>query len=86
MDEIFTVQRLFVRGRRKIGRNEPCPCGSGKKSKQFCLGKGIYDGGGQCHERIFHQQPFIYCHLKSSFIHSRSICKEEHVTVDTTYT
>ncbi len=28
----------FVRGERKIGRNEPCPCGSGKKYKQ-CHGK-----------------------------------------------
>ncbi len=28
----------FVRGGRKIGRNEPCPCGSGKKYKQ-CHGK-----------------------------------------------
>ena len=26
----------FVRGGRKIGRNEPCPCGSGKKFKQCC--------------------------------------------------
>jgi hypothetical protein len=23
----------------KIGRNEPCPCGSGKKFKRCCLGK-----------------------------------------------
>ena len=28
----------FVRDGRKIGRNEPCPCGSGKKYKQ-CHGK-----------------------------------------------
>ena len=28
----------FVRGGRKIGRNEPCPCGSGKKFKQ-CHGR-----------------------------------------------
>ena len=28
----------FVRTERKIGRNEPCPCGSGKKYKQ-CHGK-----------------------------------------------
>jgi len=28
----------FVRSGRKIGRNEPCPCGSGKKFKQ-CHGK-----------------------------------------------
>ncbi|MGQ7275395.1 preprotein translocase subunit SecA [Marinobacter sp. V034] len=28
----------FVRGERKVGRNEPCPCGSGKKYKQ-CHGQ-----------------------------------------------
>ena len=28
----------FVRGERKVGRNEPCPCGSGRKYKQ-CHGK-----------------------------------------------
>ena len=27
----------------KIGRNDPCPCGSGKKFKQCCMGKGVYD-------------------------------------------
>ena len=26
-------QGTYVRGERKIGRNEPCPCGSGKKYK-----------------------------------------------------
>ncbi len=26
----------FVRGDRKVGRNEPCPCGSGKKYKHCC--------------------------------------------------
>jgi hypothetical protein len=24
----------------KIGRNDPCPCGSGKKHKKCCLRKG----------------------------------------------
>ncbi len=28
------AQAPFVRGDRKVGRNEPCPCGSGKKYKQ----------------------------------------------------
>ena len=28
---------------RKIGVNEPCPCGSGKKFKKCCRGKGVYD-------------------------------------------
>ena len=27
----------------KVGRNDPCPCGSGRKFKQCCMGKGIYD-------------------------------------------
>jgi preprotein translocase subunit SecA len=31
-------QAPFVRDGRKVGRNEPCPCGSGKKYKQ-CHGK-----------------------------------------------
>jgi preprotein translocase subunit SecA len=29
----FEPQGTFVRAERKIGRNEPCPCGSGKKYK-----------------------------------------------------
>ncbi len=29
--------------RTKIGRNEPCPCGSGKKYKKCCLGKDKVD-------------------------------------------
>src|SRR5262249_44249936 len=27
--------------RQKISRNDPCPCGSGKKFKHCCIGKGI---------------------------------------------
>ncbi len=29
--------------KKKPGRNDPCPCGSGKKFKTCCIGKGIYD-------------------------------------------
>ena len=29
----------FVRETPKVGRNEPCPCGSGKKYKRCCEGK-----------------------------------------------
>ncbi len=32
-----------LRTKKKIGRNDPCPCGSGKKFKKCCMGKGIYD-------------------------------------------
>ena len=28
----------------KVGRNEPCPCGSGKKFKQCCQAKDVRDG------------------------------------------
>jgi preprotein translocase subunit SecA len=31
-----TPQRTVVRAQPKIGRNEPCPCGSGKKYKKCC--------------------------------------------------
>lgn len=30
------AEQPFVRDGRKVGRNEPCPCGSGKKYKQCC--------------------------------------------------
>ncbi|MEO7775412.1 MAG: preprotein translocase subunit SecA [Steroidobacteraceae bacterium] len=33
----------FVRGEKKVGRNEPCPCGSGKKFKNC---HGALSGGG----------------------------------------
>jgi len=36
--ESYTVPKPFVR-EPKIGRNDPCPCGSGKKYKK-CCGKG----------------------------------------------
>jgi len=36
--EAATASEPFVRNQRKIGRNEPCPCGSGKKYKQ-CHGR-----------------------------------------------
>ena len=34
----------FVRGERKVGRNEPCPCGSGRKFKH-CHGALQRTGG-----------------------------------------
>ena len=36
-------QKYVVRSVAKIGVNSPCPCGSGKKFKKCCKGKGIYD-------------------------------------------
>lgn len=33
----------YIRTYPKVGRNDSCPCGSGKKFKKCCIGKGIYD-------------------------------------------
>jgi hypothetical protein len=30
---------------RHVGRNDPCPCGSGKKFKKCCLGKAVNESG-----------------------------------------
>lgn len=35
--------RPVVRDTKKIGRNDPCPCGSGKKYKNCCLASGKYE-------------------------------------------
>ena len=31
------VPETYVRPEPKVGRNDPCPCGSGKKYKKCCL-------------------------------------------------
>ena len=38
-DDFGEPVMTFVREGPKVGRNEPCPCGSGKKYKKCCLGK-----------------------------------------------
>ena len=35
---------LHETGRRKIGRNDPCPCGSGLKYKKCCMSKDEHSG------------------------------------------
>lgn len=39
----FSLKKVPVHKKKKIGRNDPCPCGSGKKFKKCCIDKGIYD-------------------------------------------
>ncbi|MGM0379810.1 MAG: SEC-C metal-binding domain-containing protein [Bacillota bacterium] len=40
LDQIITSEsETFVRKEKKIGRNDPCPCGSGKKYKKCCIYK-----------------------------------------------
>ena len=43
-DEIY-LPETFVRAEPKIGRNDPCPCGSGKKYKKCCLSADDAGGG-----------------------------------------
>ena len=43
LDDLMTVHHPYVRPKKKAGRNDPCPCGRGKKFKKCCMGKGIYD-------------------------------------------
>ena len=35
--------KTTVRDYKKIGRNDPCPCGSGQKYKNCCLKTGTYE-------------------------------------------
>lgn len=37
MPNYYAVQKPLVRTGPKIGRNDPCPCGSGKKYKKCCM-------------------------------------------------
>ncbi len=39
MDDAGSVPLTFVRRNERVGRNDPCPCGSGKKFKKCCYGK-----------------------------------------------
>lgn len=43
-----------IRAESKVGRNDPCPCGSGKKYKICCLtnGKNRLDAGEPASERL----------------------------------
>jgi tetratricopeptide (TPR) repeat protein len=34
-----SLHASFLGASKKVGRNDPCPCGSGKKYKKCCLGK-----------------------------------------------
>jgi hypothetical protein len=38
-DELEDVVRPIVHGDPKVGRNDPCPCGSGKKFKKCCMNR-----------------------------------------------
>jgi len=37
--DLNDTNMIDIKTRKKMGRNDPCPCGSGKKYKKCCLGK-----------------------------------------------
>ncbi|MHA3915618.1 SEC-C metal-binding domain-containing protein [Halovulum sp. GXIMD14793] len=47
----------------KLGRNDPCPCGSGKRFKRCCLKSGRHDGSRR--DYYFPRAPVI---RRSAFI------------------
>ena len=42
-DYMKQKKHTIVRDNKKTGRNEPCPCGSGKKYKNCCLSSGKFE-------------------------------------------
>jgi uncharacterized protein len=57
--------KIFRRDAPKVGRNEPCPCGSGKKFKHCCAKrlKGISPTNRRWAERAAIQFPPTRCQL-----------------------
>ena len=43
-EQYARMHTTYKREHAKIGRNDPCPCGSGKKYKNCCLESGKYEG------------------------------------------
>lgn len=43
--DILESEKVFASEKRKIGRNDPCPCGSGVKYKKCCLDDDIKEFG-----------------------------------------
>ena len=54
--------------KKRVGRNEPCPCGSGKKYKKCCYRKNIFNNSTKSkniqhilppHDTINYGQPLL---------------------------
>ena len=39
-DVLHELYAPFLRTEKQVGRNDPCPCGSGKKFKKCCMNRG----------------------------------------------
>lgn len=64
--EIYS-KKLGVGGNlMKIGRNSPCPCGSGKKYKKCCLGKDQFTPSAPPSHRSIEEIPSDFEHIVST--------------------
>ncbi|MBI5641036.1 MAG: SEC-C domain-containing protein [Nitrospirae bacterium] len=71
----------------KTGRNDPCPCGSGKKYKKCCLAESVSAAGRE--EPIqkslvqdllkFYHQNFAYAHEDANLLFWDNFIPEEHL-------
>ncbi len=59
---------------KKIGRNDPCPCGSGKKYKKCCITKAIEDDENELKE-LYRFEPGSYGDV-GSFVPSLACLKQ----------
>lgn len=57
----FRKTRTFIRTyNKKVGRNDPCPCGSGKKFKNCCLGNSDYNETRELSQKEMQDLKFGY--------------------------
>jgi hypothetical protein len=64
----------------KIGRNDPCPCGSGKKYKKCCIASAPSDGGAMPQFDVTRQTAYHEAgHVVHSTLHGPGV---EIVTID----
>jgi len=63
----------------KIGRNEPCPCGSGKKFKKCCLAHSHIKQDGQSISPKFRFEPGSYGDIGN---YAPSIACQKHISKD----
>ncbi len=75
--------------KRKVGRNEPCPCGSGKKYKQCCWDKNFewqVDEEGEIHRSVpistETRQAFDEVKAKFKLVHGRDMKPNEYLFGD----
>lgn len=57
----FRKTRTFIRiYNKKVGRNDSCPCGSGKKFKNCCLGNSDYNETRELNQNEMQDLKFGY--------------------------